>query len=126
MKSKIFLPALALLICLLGALMLCTWIGSKNADYENEKRKLYANAAKVPVIAVCRPMRSGMTIQASDLGVRSVYSSYVTSDNILPAFVTNIIGRTLIHDLDTKNLVLWSYIDGQKKEEKDNSRMLGK
>lgn len=120
MKQK-FVLIVSLAIGLLAAFLSRAWIDSKNAETEKIRAKLYAGAEKIEVVAAARPLPSGTTIQYSDLGRLSVFATSVTDDNILFADISRIAGRKLIHSLDTRNPILWTYIDGGKQKEKSLS-----
>lgn len=113
MKQK-FILIVSIGIGILAAILSHAWISSKNAMIEKELNRLYAGAEKTEVIVAARPLPSGTTIQASDLGGLSVFTSSVTDDNVMRTDAARIIGQTLLHPLDMKNPVLWTYIDGGK------------
>lgn len=113
MKQK-FILLVSIGVGLLAAILAFSWIRAKNADFEKEMQRLYAGAEKVAVIVAGRPLPSGTVIQASDIGSMSVFTTSVTDDNILRADAQRIVGRTLLHPIDMKNPILWTYIDGGK------------
>ncbi len=113
MKQKFILIA-SICIGILAALLAHAWIRAKQAEYTKTLNALYAGAEQVEVIVAARPLPSGTTLQASDLGGLNVFATSVTDDNVLRANAQSIIGRTLIHPLDMRNPVLWTYVDGGK------------
>jgi len=117
MKLK-FVLILSLAIGLLAAFLSRAWIDSKNAETEKIRAQVYAGAVKIQIVAAARPLPSGTTIQYSDLGTLSVFATSVTDDNTRFADISQIVGRKLIHSLDTKNPILWTYIEGGKQGEK--------
>ncbi len=120
MKQK-FILIVSIGIGILAAILSLSWIRSKNAEFKKEMNRLYAGAEKIQVLAAARPLPSGTTIQPSDFGLLSVYATSVTDDNILEADRMRIVGRTLLHPLDLKNPILWTYIDGGKQRSKNLS-----
>ena len=104
-------------IGIFAAILSRAWIDSKNAEYKKEMNRLYAGAEKIEVLVAKRPLPSGTTLQTSDLGLLEVFATSVTDDNILHADYMKIIGRTLVHSLDMKDPVLWTYIDGGRDKE---------
>jgi len=111
-----FILLVSIGIGLLAALLTFFWLRSKEADYEKEMKRLYANAEKISVVVAARPLPSGTVIQASDIGMLSVFATSVTDDNIQRADAARIVGRTLLHSLDMHNPILWTYIDGGKQQ----------
>jgi len=120
MKQK-FILIVSISIGILAAILSNAWIRSQEADLKKERNRLYAGAEKTEVIVAARPLPSGTTIQASDLGGYSVFTSSITDDNVMRGDATRIIGRTLLYPLDTKNPVLWTYIDGGKQRSRNLS-----
>ncbi len=120
MKQK-FILIVSIGIGILAAILSYSWIKSKNANFEKEKNRLYKDAETVQVLAAARPLPSGTTIQPSDFGLLTVFAKTVTDDNILEADRMRIVGRTLLHPLDMKNPVLWTYIDGGKQRSRNLS-----
>lgn len=120
MKQK-FILILSVGIGLLAAFLSYSWLNSKNAFIKKELGRIYAGAETVQVIAAARPLPSGTTIQPSDFGLLTVFAKTVTDDNILEKDRMVIVGRTLLHPLDMKNPILWTYIDGGKQRSRNLS-----
>lgn len=112
-----FVLIVSIVIGIFAAILSRAWIDSKNAEYKKEMNRLYAGAEKIEVLVAKRPLPSGTTLQTSDLGLFEVFATSVTDDNILHADYMKIIGRTLVHSLDMKDPVLWTYIDGGRDKE---------
>ena len=113
MKQK-FILIVSLVAGLLAAILSKAWIDSRNAEIQREIDRVYAKAERIEVVAAGRPLPSGTTIQQSDLGFVSILASSVSDDTILKSDYLRIVGRKLVRSLDTRNPVLWSYIDGGK------------
>ncbi|MGI5868751.1 MAG: Flp pilus assembly protein CpaB [Kiritimatiellia bacterium] len=113
MKQK-FVLIVSLVAGLLAAILSKAWIDSREAEVKRKLDLIAAREERIEVLAAGRPLPAGTTIQQSDLGLITILASSVSDDSILKSDYTRIVGRKLVRSLDTRNPVLWSYIEGGK------------
>lgn len=113
MKQK-FILIVSLVAGLLAAILSKAWIDARNAEVQRKLDRIEALDARVMVVAAGRPLPIGTTLQSGDLGAINMLASSVSDDMILASDLMRIAGRRINRSLDTRNPVLWSYIEGGK------------
>ena len=102
MKQKIVLIA-SIVVGLLAFWLTHNYI-------QGEVARVYEGAEKIKVVVADRDLAAGMTIQAKDLGQKSVFKSQLSGQAILPEEVQMIIGKKLLFSVDAKEPVLLSSV----------------
>ena len=82
-----------------------------HAYLKAERRKLYAGAEKVQVIAAAVDLAAGTVLRAEDLGVKSVYKSAIGNQAVFPEERGEIIGKRLRLSVRRLDPLLWNSVE---------------
>lgn len=111
MKEKI-IPIISLLIGFLAFGLTFNYLKSEQRKLAELKSDIYKNAQKIRVMAAAKDIPSGTVITPKDLGTILVYKNSVGNQVVMPEDAKMLFGKETLYRINTKEPILWSYIEG--------------
>lgn len=111
MKEKIIL--VVSLVFGLAALLLTTqYLKSKEAEFNERIKAIYAGARKVQVVVAREKIPGGTVITKKDLALDNVFESAAGSHAVRRDDVQHVLGKKAVFPIERGDVVSWSFIQG--------------